>query len=268
MRLLKRFLLRGVEFPVYAATLPKSLVGFENGKIPDSMLTVWRDAHGRSCRMSPIFLEPWIALVWLAKVTHGVDLTFTSSADVYRDYGQQERGFLKRNTTTFLPFRPRRMWNGAWWYLKPGNAGIAVPGTSNHGWAGQAVDHCLMDDKGRASRPTWWLKWLVDIAVQCGYSWEAPSEDWHIRYCLGDERTPLVSKIHWATEQAPQLKIGSTGNQVKLWQKIIGTTVDGDFGPVTEAKLREWQSKQTAWYGGKGLPVTGVVDGDDWWAAS
>ena len=39
------------------------------------------------------------------------------------------------------------------------------------------------------------------------------------------------------------LKLGSNGNGVKDLQVKLGLTPDGDFGPITEKKLKEWQSK-------------------------
>ena len=50
------------------------------------------------------------------------------------------------------------------------------------------------------------------------------------------------------------LRRGSTGPAVKALQKAIGKlTVDGSFGPATEARVKEFQKS-------KGLTVNGVVD--------
>ena len=38
------------------------------------------------------------------------------------------------------------------------------------------------------------------------------------------------------------LKIGSTGDDVKKLQTMLGLTPDGSFGPATDTKVREWQS--------------------------
>ncbi len=38
------------------------------------------------------------------------------------------------------------------------------------------------------------------------------------------------------------LKIGSTGDNVKKLQEKLGLKADGEFGPVTEIKIKEWQS--------------------------
>jgi putative chitinase len=53
------------------------------------------------------------------------------------------------------------------------------------------------------------------------------------------------------------LKNGSTGEDVKKLQKKLGLVDDGSFGPVTEAKVKAWQSKN-------GLTPDGIV-GDSTW---
>jgi cell wall-associated NlpC family hydrolase len=50
---------------------------------------------------------------------------------------------------------------------------------------------------------------------------------------------------------------GSTGTAVKTVQKLVGSTVDGDFGPATAAALRTWQAAHA-------VTVTGVVDAATW----
>lgn len=42
----------------------------------------------------------------------------------------------------------------------------------------------------------------------------------------------------------PTLRRGSTGEYVKLLQAAIGAEPDGDFGPLTEAKLKAWQESK------------------------
>jgi len=48
------------------------------------------------------------------------------------------------------------------------------------------------------------------------------------------------------------LKKGSKGELVKKMQKVLGVAQDGDFGPGTEAKVKEWQTKN-------GLTADGIV---------
>lgn len=262
-RLIRKFQLRGLTFPVYDVAQPAALVGQTNGKLPDALLTAWPLAQGGTGHtLSGAPYRSWVALQWLAKLYRAALLTATSPADTYRSYGQQVAGFLARNTTKPIPTTSRRMWNGVWYYLKPGNAGIAVPGTSNHGWA-MAVDHGIL--KGRSVvRPTDWLAWFIPQAVAAGWSWESSSEDWHVRYCMGDQVSPVVAAVERA--KGVHLAVGSTGAAVKLVQtKLGGLTVDGQYGPKTAARVKTWQTHQTTWYGGEGLPVDGIIDADDWY---
>lgn len=56
------------------------------------------------------------------------------------------------------------------------------------------------------------------------------------------------------------IKQGAKGDAVKEWQKILGVTVDGNFGPQTAAKTKEWQKA-------RGLKPDGIVGAASWTAA-
>ena len=56
------------------------------------------------------------------------------------------------------------------------------------------------------------------------------------------------------------IRQGSTGEDVKTWQRVIGVTPDGQFGPATDAATRSWQSAH-------GLTADGVVGPNTWGAA-
>lgn len=66
--------------------------------------------------------------------------------------------------------------------------------------------------------------------------------------------TPKVSDI-----KMRQIKKGSTGKAVKIWQVIVGVEIDGEFGPLTDAATRAFQEKHK-------LEVDGIV-GPETWAA-
>lgn len=53
------------------------------------------------------------------------------------------------------------------------------------------------------------------------------------------------------------LKLGSKGQEVKELQDFLEITVDGDFGPGTEAAVKSWQSKN-------GLVADGIVGPKTW----
>jgi peptidoglycan DL-endopeptidase CwlO len=50
---------------------------------------------------------------------------------------------------------------------------------------------------------------------------------------------------------------GATGAAVTTIQNLVGTSADGDFGPLTVAAVRLWQKANN-------VPVTGVVDAATW----
>jgi len=53
------------------------------------------------------------------------------------------------------------------------------------------------------------------------------------------------------------LKKGSRGEEVKQLQTLLGLGADGNFGPMTETKVKEWQAKN-------GLTADGIVGGGTW----
>jgi len=53
------------------------------------------------------------------------------------------------------------------------------------------------------------------------------------------------------------IKKGSKGKSVKVWQIIIGTTVDGNFGSGTESMTKTWQKNH-------GLTADGIVGKNSW----
>ena len=53
------------------------------------------------------------------------------------------------------------------------------------------------------------------------------------------------------------IKLGSKGEDVKTLQKYLGLTTDGNFGPLTDKKVKEWQKS-------KGLTPDGIVGPKSW----
>lgn len=70
-----------------------------------------------------------------------------------------------------------------------------------------------------------------------------------------DELRPMSFQIRPGT--APVLRRGATGEAVRTWQKVIGATADGIFGPGTESRTRVWQAAH-------GLTADGVVGPASW----
>ena len=71
------------------------------------------------------------------------------------------------------------------------------------------------------------------------------------------KETPTNSQTAEEDYNMRTIKKGSTGKAVKIWQLIIGVSVDGDFGAKTEAATKTWQSKH-------GLTADGVVGAKTW----
>lgn len=163
--------------PVRPIRLPEALKGQKNGELPDELLHPIRP----NGRLYVTAATSWTWMKKAARLEAGHILKPTSAFDAYRPLTVQTAVFRQRYTTECISGQPTRVWNGVTYWLKPGNAPLATPGTSNHGWA-LAVD---------VANATQCLEWLLDRAPGFGWSWEVQSEPWHIRYVLGDELPKL-----------------------------------------------------------------------------
>jgi peptidoglycan hydrolase-like protein with peptidoglycan-binding domain len=73
------------------------------------------------------------------------------------------------------------------------------------------------------------------------------------------------SRLHAYREASPTLQDGSIGPVVAMLQGVLKTgfgysgAIDGIFGPVTEAVVRDYQTNS-------GLPVSGMMDERTWMA--
>lgn len=219
-------------------------------------------------------------------VKEGLPLTYTFGG-CYRSYDNQKSLFLRRYAPAFIEDRSRKWWNNQWWYLRPGVAMAAVPGTSNHGW-GLAIDTAFdtdptdglgPDDAASISgHPK--FPWFRDVATKkYGFSFEAQSEPWHIRYVAGDAipqavldfEKPIVDKAPvfdpangqyslWPVANKPAVKFGDRGDAVRYLQGVLKNRAGQDVGPIdgfygkkTEDAVRNVQKffKQTVdgWVG-------------------
>jgi peptidoglycan hydrolase-like protein with peptidoglycan-binding domain len=73
---------------------------------------------------------------------------------------------------------------------------------------------------------------------------------------LAPATPPVTSPVSTPTGY-PTLARGSRGPDVATGQRVVGTTPDGDFGPLTEAAVRTWQSRN-------GVAGTGQLDQATW----
>lgn len=143
-----------------------------NGQLTSSMLAPlgFKDYYGRTAYLS---LDAAASLFRLADRL-GLTLGSADVSEAYRDIARQEALFTDRFTTIPIDgYQYTVRWDGKTWYLRPGVASAAVPGTSDHGW-GNAVD-------ARASLK---VRMRANLALCREYGWTFPikSEDWHALY--------------------------------------------------------------------------------------
>ena len=178
--------------PIRTLVRPAVLNGQSNGRLdPGILKTTPGEAGGLPVELVGPATRGWRALAAAAKKAGHV-LKLSGAGCGYRNYATQERIFRERYTTVNNG-TPGRLWNGRYWYKKPGVAAAAVPGTSNHGW-GLAVDlgEERDGDTGTESVDAGTVAWLVANAHTYGYSAELQSEPWHWRWYVGDKIPPAV----------------------------------------------------------------------------
>ena len=97
-----------------------------------------------------------------------------------------------------------------------------------------------------------------EIAVTAYYrgSWTTV-----LRYTgVGVVKTATSSAKRYAvTTTLPMIESGDIGKVVEVWQKIVGTTEDGEFGPKTKAATIAFQQKYK-------LEVDGIAGPESWGA--
>jgi len=174
---------------IVPVVLPKDLKGIEPGKLPANLLTAVEGGG----KLHHIAADAWAAMDAAAKAA-GIELKPTSSADLYRDYETQKKGFLTRYQLEDTGTGKTKTFEGKTWYLKKGMATLATPGKSQHN-LGLAVD---IANAGETKR----LNWLIANVKQFGFSWEVvPEEPWHVRYVCGDA-IPEAVKAYIASKPA------------------------------------------------------------------
>jgi hypothetical protein len=269
--------------PITPLVRPSTLQGVENGKLPAHLL----DQIG----VPGALMEKTAARAFRAMLAEmrrgGFD---PRQVGHYRTFQQQLNLFLSRYEETRLetfqatPGARRKQWNDApkhgfrsvYWVKKLINgrypATASTPGFSNHGW-GLALDVAEEYDADSAPDPirAQWVTWLVNNAKRFGISAELQSEPWHWRYVAGDKIPQAVLDFERGINVAPAdtptpvlvfaypgspVKLGSKGDAVKLVQAVVGATPDGDFGPVTERRVRDYQLRNGMFVDGVVGPVT------------
>jgi len=271
--------------PISPLVMPSTLRGQQNGKLPGHLLA--------EIGVPGALMERTAARAFRAMLSEmrrgGFD---ARQVGHYRTYQQQLNLFLSRyleasrSTYDSTAGAHRKVWDDApkagyssvFWVKKLVNgrypATAATPGKSNHGW-GLAVDLAEEYDADSAPDPIrkQWVDWLVNNAGRYGVSAELQSEPWHWRYVAGDNIPQAVLDFEraggvtvtpagtptpilvFAYPGRPVVR-GSQGDAVKLVQAVVGAKPDGDFGPATERRVKEWQARNGTKADGVVGPVT------------
>jgi peptidoglycan hydrolase-like protein with peptidoglycan-binding domain len=277
------------KLPIAPMSLPSTLRGHQNGKLPRELLA--KIGVGNA-EMERTAARSFVAMFSEARANGFV----IKEVGDYRPFETQLAMFIDRyepvSIAIYAVTAPsnRKKWDAAkdygyssvYWRKKQRANGsypatAATPGASNHGW-GLALDIAEEYDNDPAPDPIRqaFVNWLCANAARYGISAELQSESWHWRYVAGDsipvatlqfERaggdlppanlTPSVGpSIQFAYPGTP-ITLGSKGVAVKLVQSVVGATPDGDYGPVTQRRVKIWQAS-------RGLVADGVVADQTW----
>jgi LAS superfamily LD-carboxypeptidase LdcB len=255
--------------PIAPLSLPANLASQANGQIDPSLMIA---IHPRGT-LHTLAARAFAALVSDAG-NRGLPLTFTYGG-CYRTYDDQEKLFRQRYTVSPIAGAARKWWQNQWWYLRPGNATAATPGTSNHG-LGLAIDTAFDTDPtdglgpddaaSIVSHPM--FGWFMQAVGYYGFSFELQSEPWHIRYVAGDAipqgvldfegvvigqpDVPVFDPINgkwglYPIANKPVAKYGDKGDYIKYLQGVLrvkagqNISVDGNFGHGTEEAVKNIQ---------------------------
>jgi len=270
-----------MSLPFIKLVVPTALKQYKNGQLPDSVLAKVKTGG----RMYAPVAEQFNAM-YDAALAAGFKL---KNVGDYRGFEDQLKMFNDRYALNDQGRSPQvtRQYEGKTWYLKPGKAPSAAPDPtgvkgSNHGW-GLAIDLGYEQGGKLVGMGGACFDWMCANAPKYGFYLQTADknskeyEAWHWQYCLGDkapdgsaQAAPAAAPAAAAPAAAPAgggmkfdypgspVQKGSTGAAVKLVQAIVGVKlVDGQFGNVTAAAVKDWQNKN-------GLKGDGVVGPVTW----
>jgi LAS superfamily LD-carboxypeptidase LdcB len=162
--------------------LPSTLRHVTPGELPAGLLVDVKP-YGK---LHPLAADAYMALRAAAFAAGVKTFKPTSRGDCYRSTTTQKAGFLARYQTQPIAGASTKKWNGVTYYLKPGNAMMAAPGTSRHN-LGLACDISDASETGR-------MNFMLVNLQAYGFTWEVKSEPWHIFYYVGDRVPALVQQ--------------------------------------------------------------------------
>lgn len=255
--------------PESAVKTPTCAKGYDNGKLPSSIL-------------EPIGMGRFLMVREAARAHRALmkkakrdGIRLWTSGSPYRSYEGQVALFKRRYDKTPKPTPWRKeFWQGEWWWLRKNRlgrpvAGAAKPGTSNHG-KGCAIDWARKNAIGKTvSLDDKTLNWLAKNAPNFGFFNTVKSENWHWCWVLGDGPMPpavLAEELNYPNPETPitmpTLMIGASGKDVETLQEKLNKAgynllVDGEFGPRTQNAVKQFQVKNQ-------LTPDGIVTQEVW----
>lgn len=225
----------------------------------------------------------------------GYGSTLVSIDDLFRHHhlDKMHPEYARRLRAWLIAQNGRIGIGGSWRATQPPKPGFAPEGKSFHQsqtFASGRVAFCAVDlvhvNPGKVHRSPRWeevpRKGSAEAklwGLHCNVT--KPSEPWHIQpieidgyggWVKGGRREPAANYPIQGVAPAPAptpgpavvfaypgtpLRLGSQGDAVKLIQGVVGATLDGDFGPATERRVRAWQKA-------RGLLDDGVVGQVTW----
>ena len=159
---------------VEGVTVPARLVAYDNGLLPSSELVEIGYRRFVGLRELAAAFQAVVAAAWADNVR-------LACTDAYRTLSAQIEALHDRYTLTRIPGAPTRRWDGQTWYRKPGEASVAPPGDSVHGW-GLAVDFSMSPAApgGREAPLTpVAMAWLRAHGPSFGMAASVRGEPWH-----------------------------------------------------------------------------------------
>ena len=256
---------------------PSALNGHKNGQLPANLLAKVNTGGQMYAPVAAHFNN-----LYNAALAAGHKLRNVGD---YRSFEGQLSMFMDRYETSDTGRVPQvtRQYEGKTWYLKKGKAPSAAPDPtgvkgSNHGW-GLAIDLGYEANGKLQSMGGACFEWMCENAPKYGFYLQTGDinskefENWHWQYCLGDAspdgsvaaQTETINPSGGSVEAGPMkfdypgkpVQKGSKGPEVMLVQAVVGAKADGDFGPGTEGKVKEWQRAN-------GLKDDGVIGPVTW----
>lgn len=185
--------------PTYPLKAITAISGYENGRLPDSVMHF----GPRGMKLNVVSAPKFDVLVQLG-LHEGIALTTTGD---YRSFDQQVNLQDQRYDKGYIPGRKDyNFYQGQWYSLKIGASMASVPGNSNHG-KGRSRDWAIQKNGVIVSLDVVAKNFLAVNAPKCGIFFEVDSEDWHGTDYAGDDLPDFVKYYYGSPETPPAIPV-------------------------------------------------------------